>query len=101
VKDSCCYNCGLPGDMCPWYRDEMKYMSVDLVIPTCLVAFLHQRSDLRSVIKSVSGRSFRIESFCKWLVGKACVLGKNTTNAFALFEGILQKRKEEEENNYY
>ena len=101
VKDSCCYNCGLPGDMCPWYKDEMKCKSMDIVIPTCLVAFLCQDSDLWNVIKSVSVRSFSMESFCNWLIGKATVLGKNTINAFALFEGILKKRKEEEENSYF
>jgi hypothetical protein len=68
------------------------------VVPVCLMSWWKGWAGLGMVIEEVAGRSFEsLEGFCEWLVGRRVVLGKDCTNAFGLFVGILERRKEEED----
>ena len=101
LAHSCCFKCGLPGDMCVWYRDGLSCKWGEVVVPVCLLAWLREDAGLREVIRMEAGRGFQdVESYCKWLIGSRVVMGWKTTNAFGLFVAILERRKEEEERYY-
>jgi len=97
TKNTCCYTCGLPGDMCELYRERKGCGNADIMLAMCMVAFLDGDRVMSDLVRDVSGRGFRVDTYVKWLVKYANVLGENGTNCFKLFIAILKKRKELDE----
>jgi superfamily II DNA helicase RecQ len=96
AKDSCCYNCGLPGDMCEDYVDR-SCSRFNFVKGYVLVGVQQGKREVLESIKEVAGREFNMEGrgwseLLRWF-GRSCrSLGFNGTNLFAVFCISLQKR---------
>lgn len=94
VDNSCCYNCGLPGDMCADYIDR-SCSRFNFVKAFVLIRIHQGNGDVLSSLKKVAGRSFNLEGrgfsdLLKWF-GRPCrSLGFNGTNLFAVFVLSLQ-----------
>jgi len=95
--DSCCYRCGLPGDLCLEYKEgrieECKGGNLGLAAVSMGVWYGDGRV-LRSLEK-ISGREWGDEEgfirykeqkeLCKWLGRKARVMNENANNLFAVW----------------
>ena len=94
VDNSCCYNCGLPGDMCVDYIDR-SCRRFNFVKAFVLVGMEVGRVEVLSGISKVAGREFNLSGrgrseLMKWF-GRPCrSLGFNGTNLFAVFCVALQ-----------
>jgi hypothetical protein len=99
---TCCYTCGRPGDMCEEFSTFGLCKNQDMVVPTVLMAWLNEELDLRAVISEVAEREFSdAKSFFNWLGTKRRVLGMNESNAFAVFEAIVRKRRPRRSVNFF
>jgi hypothetical protein len=96
AKDSCCYNCGLPGDMCEDYVDG-SCSRFNFVKAYVLVGIQQGKSEVLESIKEIAGREFNMSGrgwseMLRWF-GRSCrSLGENGTNLFAVFCVSLQRR---------
>jgi len=95
-KDSCCFKCGLPGDMCEDYIDE-RCESFNFVKAFVLIGIYQRKREVLASMKEVAEREFVLEGrgwreMLKWLGGPRRSLGFNGTNLFAVFCVSLQRR---------
>jgi hypothetical protein len=95
--NSCCYGCGLPGDLCLEYKEgrskECKRGNLGLVAVSMGIWYRDERV-LRSLEK-ISGREWgddegfirykKEKELCKWLGRKARVMNENANNLFAVW----------------
>jgi superfamily II DNA helicase RecQ len=95
VDNSCCYGCGLPGDMCEDYQDR-SCSRFNFVKAFVLLGVHQGKREVLESIKEVAGREFNLEDrgwseMLRWL-GRPCrSLGENGTNLFAVFCVSLQR----------
>jgi superfamily II DNA helicase RecQ len=95
TDNSCCYNCGLPGDMCEDYVDS-SCSRFNFVKAYVLVGVRQGKREVLESIKEVAGREFKMDDrgraeMLRWL-GKPCrSLGFNGTNLFVVFCLSLQR----------
>lgn len=97
TKDSCCYSCGLPGDMCEEYqRGNCK--SENFVKSLVLVGLRMGYTEAMESLTYISEREFEMHGKGKkelltWLGKPRRTLGVNGTNLFAVFCEILRRKK--------
>ena len=94
-KNSCCFKCGLPGDMCEDYVDG-TCSSFNFVKAFVLIGIHQGKRQVLESIKEVAEREFVLEGrgwreMLKWLGGSRRSLGFNGTNLFAVFCVSLQR----------
>jgi len=95
VDNSCCFKCGLPGDMCEDYVDG-SCSSFNFVKAFVLIGIHQGKLEVLDSIKEVGGREFNMKGrgwseILKWF-GKPCrSLGFNGTNLFGVFCGCLRR----------
>lgn len=90
-RNSCCFKCGLPGDMCEDYRG-LRRCSMEIVVPMVLAGWLERSLGIRDEIEVFAGRKFgKVDDFCRWIQKKRRVLEMNGTNCFGVFEMIIDK----------
>ena len=95
VDNSCCFKCGLPGDMCEDYVDG-SCSSFNFVKAFVLIGIHQGKLEVLDSIKKVAGREFNMKErgwseILKWF-GKPCrSLGFNGTNLFAVFCEYLRR----------
>jgi superfamily II DNA helicase RecQ len=96
VDNSCCYNCGLPGDMCEDYISR-SCSRFNFVKGFVLVGVQGGNLDVLESVWKVAGREFDISGrglseLLRWF-GRPCrSLGFNGTNLFAVFCESLRRR---------
>jgi hypothetical protein len=89
---SCCYRCGLPGDLCYAYANRLKCEADDVILPSVLMSYLKKELGLLDVIKEFAHRGFEdVFEFSKWMMERRRWLGVNGTNAFGVFSIIMRQ----------
>jgi len=92
-SNTSCYKCGLPGDECYAYENRIGCEDEDVILPTALAAYADIELGLRKMIYEVAERRFNtVEDYCKWMTGGKRSLGRNGSNAFAVFVAIIKER---------
>ena len=90
MKDSCCFQCGLPGDMCEEYESR-SCQGPNFVQSLVMIRLSWGCPKILKCIKGVAGREFELKSqdgmqeLKKWLGQKRQTLGQNGSNMFAVF----------------
>jgi len=96
IDNSCCFKCGLPGDMCDDYIDG-SCSSFNFVKTSVLVGIQQWKRQKLESPKKVADREFNLEGrgwreMLKWLGRQCRSLGFNGTNLFAVFCVSLRRR---------
>jgi superfamily II DNA helicase RecQ len=105
-ENSCCYRCGLPGDLCDDFKnkrpDDCVYDNIGLVVLTIgiwnrderVIKSLEDISERRWIEKEdgfMGGLKYKREKeLCKWLGGKRRVLNENGNNLFGVWWNLWQ-----------
>jgi len=95
--DSCCYRCGLPGDLCSDYKEgrgeECKVGNVGLAAVS--IGIWYQDERVLCSLENISGRRWgdddgsigykELKELRRWLGKKARVMNENANNLFAVW----------------
>jgi superfamily II DNA helicase RecQ len=97
TKDSCCYSCGLPGDMCEGYQAG-TCKSENFVSSLVLVGLSMGNREAVESLTYISERGFQMygrgmRELLTWLGKPRRTSGLNGTNLFAVFCEILRRKK--------
>ena len=68
---------------------------MDVVLPLVVLAYVNLDLGYRDGIRELAQREFiDLKDFCIWMTERRKFLGENGTNAWAVWEGILQRKSE-------
>jgi len=91
-KDSACFVCSVPGDMCPSYCEEKRCVRKDVIIPICLVMFRMGHYLCKKIVRELADREMdEMKDYERWLIKECRVMQMNGTNAFAVFECLCRE----------
>ena len=96
AKNSCCFKCCLPADMCEFYGDHKVCKSAELVKHWVEVKVDEEDLLMLETIEEVAGHRFEMDGpgrkeLWKWMCKECQVIGYNGTNLFAVFCASLQR----------
>jgi superfamily II DNA/RNA helicase len=89
-NDSCCFRCGLPGDLCEDYESR-TCTGPNMVRSLVTIHLEKQNEGMWNCVKEVSGQEFDLETrkrrkeLEKWLGEKCRTMGENGNNMFAVY----------------
>ena len=89
-NDSCCFRCGLPGDLCEDYESR-TCTGPNLVQSLVTIHLERNNESMWNCLKEISGQEFDLETrkrkkeLEKWLGQKCRTMGENGNNMFAVY----------------
>jgi hypothetical protein len=91
-RDSACFGCSVPGDICRSYGEGSRCVKKEVVIPVCLMVFTLNHQVGMKIVNELADREFMdAKDYSRWLVQGRRVCGFNSTNAFALFDSLCRE----------
>ena len=88
--DSCCFRCGLPGDLCEDYKSG-TCPGPNFVQSLVTIHLERNNESMWDCLNEISGQEFELETrkkrkeLEKWLGKKRRTIGENSTNMFAVY----------------
>lgn len=90
--NSCCFQCGQPGDMCRFASMGMACTDQEVVLPLAIAAWLDEEVDYRTSIEEYAGRRFiNVKDYCKWVGRYRVMFQHNATNAYGVFSLVVHE----------